>query len=429
MALRPAAFRVALTLLALTAAGPAAGQDFLEHYKEGLAAVEAEQWETAARELEQAIAGRPEESTRLGLRFYFKPYLPHFYLGRARFELGDCAGALESWDESEEQGVIQRFPEYQELQAKRWTCRQRLESEEAARAAAIQWSRGRIEEAQEASRAVDGLAADPEVREVWTQGEPPLARRRQEAEERLDQARRELAAQAEAGEVTAIRRAGELAARAGEELVEIRAQVETFADELAARREETLGQLDDLVATARRELEASSALEPYPPGIARRRDDLEAILAEVGDTDPGTDPAELEGLRSRLVGSLVRLRRAVAPPPPVLQEAARAFFSADYPMVLELLREAEPDDPRAVAQGHLFQAAARFALYTLGGEDDPALLAATRRDILSCRQADPSLEPLPRAFSPRFRELFAATVPTAGKPAEVGGDPVPGGSP
>lgn len=429
MALKPSARRAALALLALAATLPAAGQDFLEHYKLGLDAVEAEQWEDAARELEQAVAGRPEESTRLGLRFYFKPYLPHFYLGRARFELGDCAAALEAWDESEEQGVIQRFPEYQELQAKRWTCRQRLESEAAARAAAIQWSRGRIEEAQEASRAVEALAADPEVREIWTQGEPPLARRRQEAEELLDQARRQLAAQAEEGEVAAIRRAGELAAQAGDALVEIQGQVEAFAVELVARREEALGRLDQLVATARRELEDSSFLEPYPPGIARRRADLEAILAEAGDLAPGTDPDELEGLRSRLVGSLVRLRRAVAPPPQVLQEAAQALFSADYPMVLEVLREVELDDPRAVAQAHLFQAAARFALYTLGGEDDPALLAATREDILACRQADPSLEPLARAFSPRFRALFATTVPTPGGSGQDGEAPTSGGSP
>lgn len=409
MALRKATSRAAAGgLLLLLVTVSVAAQDFLGRYRQGLEAMEAERWEEAARALGQAIAERPQESARIPLRFYFKSYLPFYFLGRARFELGDCPAALAAWDESERQGVVQRFPEYEVLQAERWTCRQRLESEESARAAAIGWSRLRVAEAQERAQALADRDGDPDVRRVWEE-DSSLAGRRREAEALLDRARRRLAEQSEVGAVEEIRRAGEMAARAGEELEAAGRRVEVLASERSAERREALREIEELAAAGRRELEAASFLAPYPPGIARRRDDLESALAAAGAA--AEEPQRLEELRQALADAVARFRRSVAPPPRKLQEAARALFAADYPQVLEILRDIEMAEPRAAAQAHLFQAAARFALYALGGESDPELLASVRRHILSCRQADPGLEPLPRAFSPRFREIFATTVP------------------
>ena len=68
--------------------------------------------------MRQAIARKPEEKQRRVLRR--SGYFPHFYLGLARYHLGDCAGALASWAESESQGAIVGRDEYVE-RAMRWS--------------------------------------------------------------------------------------------------------------------------------------------------------------------------------------------------------------------------------------------------------------------------------------------------------------------
>jgi hypothetical protein len=407
-------------LLAVLAATPAGAADFLDSYKAGLAAVAAGNWQEAADRMREAIALRPDESVRLTLRFYFKPYVPQYYLGRALFELGDCAGALAAWEESEGQGAVQRLPEYQDLQTKRWTCKQRLESAAAARAMAIGWARGKIEAAVEADKALASLAADPDLRGVWTLGDPPLARRRQAAQEQLQEARRRLTARAEGGSAEEIRAAGTLADAAREALEAVRQEAEAGAREQRQAGRELRRQIDELAAGARRELAGMESLAPYPAGLSRQRDEVEGILAEVAGLDPGAGADALGGLKGRLTTALVRLRRELTPPPQALAEAAGAFFGGDYDKAVELLDGASLPGSRATAQGHLFLAAARFALYSRGGGQPESLLAAARQDVLACHQADAALLPLPQAFSPRFRSFFAATL-AAAEPADAAG--------
>ncbi len=91
----------------------AAAPEYLRYYKTGLAAAETEDWVQVDEMMRQAIEGRPEEKQRRGLRR--SRYLPHFYLGLARYYLGDCSGAAASWAESEDQGAIVGGAEYAEL--------------------------------------------------------------------------------------------------------------------------------------------------------------------------------------------------------------------------------------------------------------------------------------------------------------------------
>lgn len=96
---------------------------FLEAYKQGLKALDNRQWELAAEKMREAVAGRSEESLRLPKKGYLRKYLPHYYLGVALFELGDCAGALESWAESERQDVVtRRQGVYDDLRRDREQC-------------------------------------------------------------------------------------------------------------------------------------------------------------------------------------------------------------------------------------------------------------------------------------------------------------------
>ncbi|HEV8433539.1 MAG TPA: hypothetical protein VGR95_09000 [Thermoanaerobaculia bacterium] len=67
-------------------------------YQHGVKAVQAKDYATAIGELQHAIATAPSEGPN---------YVPHFWLGIARYETHDYDGALREWKVSEEQGVVQ----------------------------------------------------------------------------------------------------------------------------------------------------------------------------------------------------------------------------------------------------------------------------------------------------------------------------------
>ncbi len=90
-----------------------AAPEYLRYYKTGLTAADTKDWEQVDKMMRRAIEGHPEERRRRGLRR--NGYYPHFYLGLARYNRGDCRGALASWAESEDQGAIVGRDEYVEL--------------------------------------------------------------------------------------------------------------------------------------------------------------------------------------------------------------------------------------------------------------------------------------------------------------------------
>lgn len=67
-------------------------------YQHGVKAVQAKDYATAIDQLQRAIATAPSEGPN---------YVPHFWLGIARYETHDYDGALRDWKISEEQGVVQ----------------------------------------------------------------------------------------------------------------------------------------------------------------------------------------------------------------------------------------------------------------------------------------------------------------------------------
>jgi tetratricopeptide (TPR) repeat protein len=67
-------------------------------YQHGVKAVQVKDYATAISELQHAVATAPSEGPN---------YVPHFWLGIARYETKDYDGALREWKVSEEQGVVQ----------------------------------------------------------------------------------------------------------------------------------------------------------------------------------------------------------------------------------------------------------------------------------------------------------------------------------
>lgn len=67
-------------------------------YQRGVKAVQTKDYATAIDQLQRALAAAPNEAAN---------YLPHFWLGIARYETHDYDGALRDWKASEDQGVVQ----------------------------------------------------------------------------------------------------------------------------------------------------------------------------------------------------------------------------------------------------------------------------------------------------------------------------------
>jgi hypothetical protein len=399
--------------LFLTITAPSAAQ-YLQRYKEGLEAAEAGRWQASADAMRSAIAERTDEKASLRLRSYFKPYLPHYHLGHALFELGDCDGARGAWAESQRQGVIEnRAAELETMRANLGEC-DRRGREQSLVAAAEQGGAGALRRAERA-RASLGELASSQAASIWTEGTPSFAQRTSQIDDALQRVRARLAEGRAGGgaAAAAFADAEALARRAERDLEDVRRDAVALLAEREAQDTDRRARLDALVGEARALLERTKPVATYGRQVGRARADLEGLLAEhdraVGDGAAGAPGGRtLEGLVSRLSFSIDRLEEVSAPPPPALIAAASAFFDRDYAKVIETLGRARLDEPRARAHALLLSSAARFHLWVESGETDDAALAAATGDVLEYRRLGVGLTLPGGLLSPRFQTFLEA---------------------
>jgi hypothetical protein len=345
---------------------------------------------------------------KLPARFFLRPYVPHFYLGYARFERGDCEGALASWAESERQGVLPRLPEADLARRGREECRRRAELRGIADT--------RDQARQASARAAAAAAAliersrQDSAREVWVSGEPSPAKRHQEGQEALGQADALLAS---AGlDAAGIRRAEALIHRAvgifAVAAAELDRQIEARRQEIASQGEG----VDARVVEAEKALTRTAYLAPHPRLLRKARADLEGLVGEARRRDASSQ-AHLDGLASRLENSIATLERLAAAPPDALARAAEAFLGGRYQDVIVDLEATRFGESRARAHARLLLAASRHALYLEGGELDDELRSAAVEDALACREDGERLAPIERFFSPRFIAFFDESLASA----------------
>ena len=122
---RAAAFAVAMAL-----ALPAAAETWFEAYDRGVKAVNAKQYQAGSDALQRAISEMPVENTAVRTRTQIITYVPHFFLGIARFNLGDVDGAMREWKMSQEQGAIQNTQYLAAFQD--WVARANVEKQRIA---------------------------------------------------------------------------------------------------------------------------------------------------------------------------------------------------------------------------------------------------------------------------------------------------------
>src|ERR1700737_1360165 len=109
-----------VTVLAL-ALPLSAAEKWWDAYNKGVKAVNAKQYQAGADALQRAIAEMPEERNATRTRNEIITYVPHFFLGIAKFNLGDVDGALREWKTSEDQGVVQNTIYYSKM--REWVAR------------------------------------------------------------------------------------------------------------------------------------------------------------------------------------------------------------------------------------------------------------------------------------------------------------------
>ncbi len=166
--------RRALVVMLLLAAIPAyAAEKWYEAYARGVQAVNAKNYSAAAEALQRSISEMPDESTAARTRRDTIVYVPHFWLGIAKFNLGDVDGALREWRTSEEQGVVQNTDYYARM--REWTARAQAEKQRNAQTAVAEPKKAADTALSRAmSTQMDALAAGADRSDVYRAGQRKL---------------------------------------------------------------------------------------------------------------------------------------------------------------------------------------------------------------------------------------------------------------
>jgi hypothetical protein len=362
--------------------------------------------------MREALSERAEEKMKLPVKLFLKPYLPHFYLGYARFERGDCPGALEAWAESERQGVSTRLPDFDVARRGRKTCEDR--SRQQAMGRAREEAQRALTRSTQVGEALLARSRDAQARAYWSQGDPAPSSRHDRAMESLGRASELLD---DAGvDARGIERAEALIEEADETFAELDAGLDRYSEatrlDLAARATS----IDARVAQAKAALAETAYLAPYPSAVRKARTDLGELVAEAQRRD-NASRAQLDGLAARLERSIAELAKHTAKPPERLAKAVDAYLEGRHADVVADLESAKFTARRARAHARLLLAASRHALYLEGGELDDEMRAAAADDARASHQEDEALAPTPRFFSPRFVTFFNESIAAAAAPS------------
>lgn len=386
-----------LTLLMLCAASLQA-QSYRGLYKDALKAVEDREWTTAIELLRQSIELEPTAKSGA-----FRKYTPHFYLGLALFELGNCKSALIVWDESEKQGVITQMAEFGTLQQGVEICKKRLLRQEIS---------AELAEITGFATALGQLRTQPDLTSFWNEGQPTWRERFSNIERLLDQARTVLQRNDRDASLADLEKAREEIQLASQQLESVQSEVSQRSKEIRVEKQvqseiDRRNQLlEELLEEAQQVLAETAYLEPFPPRIGEVRAEVQTLVDEADAVSRSRFPNEIDEHRIALSGALERLAQASARPSNTLVEGANAYFNSAYEQVLEILEQKNIRAGTQAAHAQLFRAASLFALWVASGETDDRLRTEAIEAVQNCRREDITLVPPSEAFSPRFVDFF-----------------------
>ena len=383
--------RLLLALLVLLPA--AAWADWKSDYREGIAAAERQEWAKADALMRKALAQEPNPQARI--RLYgqvFVPYVPRFYLGLSAWSRKDCKSAIELLEDVGNASAIrgQRMEERQQMMLR--SCRAQL----AQAAPPVS------PPASVPPLAQKGAAPPPATTRPAPTATPALPKPAPAAVSKPIPAIPSQPGPAAVASAAPFDTARAQAAQARLDRVDaaLAAAARTLADPaLAAVRGDWQRQADLMAAQAARSRASLNAARQARDAAALATIDapLAALQSDADKLVQGLNSAQA---RSALA-TQVRGR---------LQPLAAAYFSGDFARAAQWADEqALAAVPQAHAQALLLRAAARFELYVIGGERDLAQFDQIGADIRTARRLYADINPSEKAFSPRFRALFAST--------------------
>lgn len=427
--------RLALILALALPVLAAAPEKWAEAYNRGVAAVRARNYAAAADDLQRAIAEVPAENSAIRARNEIITYVPHFWLGIAKYNLGDIDGSLRELKISEDQGVVQSTQYYAQLRD--WVARAQQQKKRDAEASAA--------DSRKVADAAISHALSGQMEAVAAGGDRSESYRgaKQKLQEALDQYHR-------AGtNIAQYKRAADTAAQAREMFV---SAAEEAKKAKAARPTPAPPVAKPIPVTASIPTEPKKEPPPPPPpvvveseALVNARVELQQYRRKLLDASGSSNPAlqtylnnslqETYRLDHRLSGKpadeeirrvadqvaiknqelaaeIEKARKPVAVPLPALHDsraelqlAYRAFATGDLDTAESLLTKLLGAKPEA--QAYALRGCARYTRGMLSRKPD-ALLASAASDFRAALKLRRDLRLDKSAFSPKLVAYFEA---------------------
>ena len=366
------ALAIVVVLIALPLS---ASEKWWDFYKRGVTAVQAGNFQAAIDPLQRSLSEMPNESASVRPRNETFVYVPHYWLGVARFQLGDVEAAMHEWRTSEEQGAVQKTPFYAQLRD--WVARAQSQKQRASDTAAADVKReasgavGRAVSAQ-----MDAVAAGADRSDQYRAAQRKL----QEAME---------AANGPGADVRAYRHSTDLAQQARDLFA---AAADTAKKQKAARPAAVARQIPPpqpqpqeqkppVVVAVEPPRPAPQQVVVQPPAVQIAEIPVPKPVATPELSAPA--PARTDGLRSQL------------------EAAYRAFAAGDLTSSEQLLSGMITTSPNGEA--FLLRGCARYTRAMLSRRPDLREAAA---DFRAALKANPALHLDRRSFSPKLVAFF-----------------------
>ncbi|HUP50763.1 MAG TPA: hypothetical protein VNA04_18460 [Thermoanaerobaculia bacterium] len=398
--------RIAALIVLLLAAVPAASAErWWEAYNRGVKAVNAQQWDVAVSALEAAIAAAPAENNAARVRNTALVYVPHFWLGVARFHLGDIDGALREWKISESQGAIARTEHYPRL--REWISKAQSEKKrDAADAAAATKKTADTAVSAALSAQIAALSAGADRSDAYRTAQSRL----QEARTQYRDAGTSIAAFERAAQTATAAR--DLFNKAADDA---RKQRAARPPAIAARppaapapvpqpAQAPPASVPAEIASTPEPVEIAAPSEPAapPPAAAESIPQLAEpvpVIVEQRPPDPAPSAPTVPAVNAGMIAaaaSETALRSQ-------LESAYRFYASGDFNASERALSSIL--ERRRSAEAYLLRGCARYTRALLSRTPDE-ILAAASSDFKAALKVNRNLRLDKRAFSPKLVEFF-----------------------
>lgn len=408
-----------LLLLLLAVPLVAAEDNWYAAYNRGVEAVRGGRYQIGANALQRAIATMPNEGTNVRYGNSLITYVPHFWLGIAKYNLGDIDGSLREFRTSEEQGIVQSTIYFTEL--RNWVARAQTEKQRNSEAGAARSKKKAADAIGRATSAqLDAVGAGGDRTEQYRAAFAKL----REANQEFQSAGTNIAAYDHVNDLAG--QANDLFAAATDAAQKAKAArsqqpkpapvpvvIVPFEPETPQpKKPEPPPQP---VVESKELVDARVALQEYRRHLldahALDRDvlKLDAELRELrGTPDPKVVvrvAAEIARKEQRLADSKKQVVIAPVPAPPIvnpLEPAWRAFATGDLAGSEQQLTTIIAATPSPEA--YLLRGCARYTRGVLSGRDDAVTAAA--EDFRAALRQNAALRLDPATFSPKLIAFF-----------------------